>query len=166
MNDEKQRRDEYLRQLAAMHDGRLTPEMVVLDAKRPESPLHGEFQWDTAKAAEQHWLDTARALIRAVRIEVVTSEDRIAAPYFVRDPGAGEDQGYLTTASLRNDPELCRASLRLEVGRVVGHLRRAEDLARYFDLHDETGKLRRRAERLAKQIERRQPTPPPTAPQA
>jgi hypothetical protein len=47
-------------------DGLLRPEVVVSFAKdNPESALHAEFEWDVNKAAERHWLDTARRLIRA-----------------------------------------------------------------------------------------------------
>jgi len=34
--------------------GELTPELVVKEAKRPTSPLHGLFEWDLKKAAYRH----------------------------------------------------------------------------------------------------------------
>ena len=34
--------------------GRLTPDAVVRDAKRKDSPLHSCFEWDVKKAAAAH----------------------------------------------------------------------------------------------------------------
>lgn len=50
------------------HEEGLTPDVVVQDARRRQSPLHGAFEWDDAAAAHQHRLETARSLIRSVSI--------------------------------------------------------------------------------------------------
>jgi len=54
--------------------GTLTPNAVVEDARAGDSPLHPNFEWDDAKAAESHRLATARSLIADV---VVVYRDEI-----------------------------------------------------------------------------------------
>src|SRR5438128_4396441 len=88
-------------------EGRLTPERVVKEARKPESPLHDLFEWDTEKAAYQNWLDRAREIIRTVRVEIVTEKRVISAVAYVRDPAAEPKiQGYVSTLKLRSEGEL------------------------------------------------------------
>ena len=53
---------EALIALAELHQGRITPEMVVDAARDPNSPLHSAFTWDDAQAAHEHRLAQARVL--------------------------------------------------------------------------------------------------------
>jgi 1,4-alpha-glucan branching enzyme len=116
-------------------NGRLTPERVVHDAKRPESPLHEHFLWDVQKAAEHFWLDQARDLIRAVKVVVVINEVTVKAPYYVPDPSKnGREQGYTTLDALRDDPVSAKQSLIAECERAAGVLRRARLIALALNL--------------------------------
>lgn len=121
--------DDYLISLHRKH-GTLTAELVVEDAKRSDSPLHEMFEWDTQKAAMQHWLDVARQLIRNVRV-VINNEDRIIkAPYFVRDPSLPSDQqGYTTVDRLRTAPDMARDAVAEECSRAAAAFRRAQEVA-------------------------------------
>lgn len=57
--------------------GSLTPEALV-DASRPEdAPLHSEFEWDDAKAAEEWRKQTGRVMIGSV---VYIQEDQPKMP--------------------------------------------------------------------------------------
>lgn len=119
-------------------NGRLTPERVLDDAKRPESPLHKHFQWDDQKAAEQHRLDQARDLIRTVKITVVVNEVRIKAPYYIPDPSKnGREQGYTNISTLRDDPASARQALILECERAAATLKRARLIAMALSLEDQ-----------------------------
>jgi hypothetical protein len=121
--------NDYLIQLHKQH-GTLTPDIVVEDAKRPDSPLHDQFDWDVQKAAEEHWREVARQLIRNVRV-VITNESRtIRAPYFVRDPECGvREQGYTSVVRVRDDAEIAREVVLAECGRVYAALIRAQSVA-------------------------------------
>ena len=61
--------------IAACRDksGRIAPNIVVDAARDPASPLHDEFEWDVAKAAERDWIRTACELIRSVKFIVVST---------------------------------------------------------------------------------------------
>lgn len=121
-------------------DGRLTPEMVVEDARRKDSPLHDLFEWDKSKAAMMTWLHQARVVIGAVRIAVTTTTSTVKAPVYVHDPDA-DGQGYRSVVSLRKDPEKALESLRYTLEIACGHLRRALDLAEQFGLQGEIDAL-------------------------
>lgn len=56
----------HIEMLRKEQHGELTPEDILKDARNPNSPLHSFFEWDDGLAAEQHRLQQARGLIRAV----------------------------------------------------------------------------------------------------
>ena len=125
----KQSIQEHLIALHQQH-GTLTPELVVEDAKRRDSPLHELFEWDTAKAALAHWHDVARQLIRNVRVTVVNEGRVLKAPYFVRDPALPhQQQGYTTVEKLRNEADLARDAVAEECTRAASAFRRAYQVA-------------------------------------
>ncbi len=65
---------------AADSDGVLYPKNVVQWAREnPESTLHGELEWDDAKAAEEYRTDQARAIIRVVVVQSKETPDMIRA---------------------------------------------------------------------------------------
>lgn len=77
--------------IAAAHANRLRPQHVVDAARAPRHPLHKHFEWNVDKAAQAHWLDTARSLCRAVVLvnpsEPVSSpRHRMPAWLSVKDP--------------------------------------------------------------------------------
>jgi hypothetical protein len=118
-----------LQQLEATH-GRLTPAVVVDDARLEDSPLHAYFDWDVDRSAMRYWLHRARVLIHSVRVEVTTERITVKAPYYVRDASlSAKEQGYVSVASLQKDPVSARASLREEFARVESALARARSIA-------------------------------------
>lgn len=77
--------------IAAAHANRLRPQHVVDAARAPRHPLHKHFEWDVDKAAQAHWLDTARSLCRAVVLvnpsePVESPRHRMPAWLSVKDP--------------------------------------------------------------------------------
>ena len=47
---------------------KLTPRVVVDEARDPEHPLHSRFEWDDSIAGEAYRIQQARELIRSVRV--------------------------------------------------------------------------------------------------
>jgi hypothetical protein len=110
--------------------GVLTPSAIVSEARKPESPLHGLFSWNTEEAAERYWLMQARRIIARVRVHIQTSTVQITAPAYVRDPEAiPKQQGYRRVDALRADEELAREALNGELKRVAESLNRAQRMA-------------------------------------
>jgi hypothetical protein len=68
---------EHIEMLRKKCKGELTPEDILADAKHDNSPLHSFFEWDDSAAAQQHRLQQARGLIRAV-VAVYVQEDKPA----------------------------------------------------------------------------------------
>lgn len=60
-----------LQTIALEHDGFLNPDDVVSRARDPKSPLHDQFTWDDAAAAEDWRRAQACALIRRVKLHIV-----------------------------------------------------------------------------------------------
>ena len=131
-----------LQELSEQNDGRITPDLVVKDAKKKTSPMHGEFDWNVQKAANAHWLHQARQLISSVRV-VITNETRtISTVRYVRDPSVpAKTQGYIAIAELKSDHELARESLLYEFGRAATALKRARDLAAALDMMEDVDEI-------------------------
>lgn len=82
--------------LSEKHGGKISPEIVLADAKRKSSPLHGFFCWDNTRAAEQYRLIQASCLIRRVKVtfhETETKSVRVRAFVSVVDQDAVEEAG-------------------------------------------------------------------------
>lgn len=118
-----------LEKLAAMGGGRLTPDAVLQDARSPKSPLHDQFTWDDSEAATQWRLQQARELIRSVRVEVTTETRTVSTVRYVRDPTAGESQGYVEVAKLRDNRALAAEALAAEIRAANALVTRARSLA-------------------------------------
>jgi hypothetical protein len=122
--------------------GRQTAEAILADAKRLESPLHELYDWDVQTAAEAHWLDRTRALIRMVKIVVHTETHTYRIPRYVKDPELpAREQGYTSLEHLRVDATLSRRALATELERVTSSLRRARNIALGLDLEEEVDRL-------------------------
>jgi 1,4-alpha-glucan branching enzyme len=122
--------------------GSLEPADVVEEAKNPSSVLHSLFEWNDAKAAERDRLNTARMLIRRVRIIVHTTVYTVKTPYYVRDPDLPSKQaGYRTTASLVSDKDRARAVLRRELEQAQALFDRSRRVAAALGLESEFEQL-------------------------
>lgn len=130
-----------LEELAAANRGRLTPALVIEDAKNPKSPLHGQFTWNTSKAAYERWVEQARELIRSVRVEVRTTTHFIMAPRYVHDPQSGNGQGYAELTALRSTKTIAREALQYELDRALAALERAQEVATALGLHGEIARF-------------------------
>lgn len=137
-SDQREAIRQRLAELELNGGGRLTPAAVVEDAKDPASPLHDCFQWDDEKAAHAHRLDQARSLITSIRIVQKTDRTAVRAVFYVRDPSASDDeQGYVSTTTLRSYADSARAAIVAEFSRVADMLRRAREIAKALECEDE-----------------------------
>jgi hypothetical protein len=88
--------------------GKTSPEAVVEFAKdNPKSALHGKFNWNVKEAAYQHWLDTARGIIRVyvTVLSVTTKSSRafvsVSVPeYTSLSTERGSGGGYRKTVDV------------------------------------------------------------------
>jgi hypothetical protein len=123
---------------ALERDGRLTPDDVVADAVNPDSPLHGEFEWDDSEAANRYRIVQARQLIRSVVHSFETNAITITSVAYVRDPDAGHgEQGYVPVATLKTDKDRARDVLANEAERAAAHLQRVRDLSAALEMEQE-----------------------------
>lgn len=120
-----------LKELEEKH-GRLTPDLVVKDARDPKSPLHKNagFQWDLKRAALAHWIDHAREIIATIRIEIKTTTHSYSTVAYTRDPRVPpNEQGYISIAKAIKDKKLSRDIIDLEIKQCLARLERVRELA-------------------------------------
>jgi hypothetical protein len=94
--------------------GRVTPRMVVDDARPADSPLHQCFEWDDTRAAELHRESQARYVLRSIRVvsdEGTDTEQPRTMHAFVsvtETVGTDEQRAYVPIARVLNESDLSR----------------------------------------------------------
>lgn len=113
-----------LRQLE--RKGVLTPQVVLDDARKPDSVLHPLIEWDTERAALAWQLAQAQAVIRSVRVLITVEETEVTAVRYVPDPAPPPGR-YRNMDSMNQSQRLL--AVEQEVNRAAGHMRRAVSVA-------------------------------------
>lgn len=127
-----------INQIAQDNGGRITPDLVVADAQNPDSPLHRLFEWDTEKAAHQHWLKTARSIIRQVKIQVTVDSKQVNVVAYVRDPKQKPDeQGYVSLLQAASDEDERLGVIAYELGRAEAALQRVLSIGEALQAGDQ-----------------------------
>lgn len=127
---------------ALEHQGIITPDAVLEDARNEDSPLHKYFEWDDTVAANAYRKDQARELIRSVRLVLTENKFQISSIAYVRNPDAeADEQGYTSVVELRSDKEKARRALTAELQRAENALQRAYDVAGALGLAKEVNAL-------------------------
>lgn len=107
-------------------NGYLTAEMVREAARDEESPAHHiVFNLPPSEAAERHYLNNARQLIRSVKVSYAPSRSKkpVTVRFFQSIPVDGEESyRYVSTADLADRPD----ELKLARNEAVRRLREAE----------------------------------------
>lgn len=126
-----------LERLDSLRGGKITADEVVAAARKADSPLHNEFEWDDKKAGHQYRLDQARALIRTIRVEHRVEERIVKAVVYVRDPDVEpNEQGYVRLATLVGDQERQRRLVRQELERISGSMKRLAEIKEVLQFRD------------------------------
>ena len=87
---------ERLDYLASKNRGRVTPDMVLREAKLKSSVFHNYFEWDDTEAAEQYRVQQARNLINHI-VEVVVIEGKPSKQRsFFSIKNGGDRKAYVT----------------------------------------------------------------------
>lgn len=126
--------------------GRLTPEEVVLDAKKERSVLHSYFEWDDAKAAHKHRLHQAGYLIRSITVEVEAPEPN-EEPRSIRafvPISADDERSYVPTIKALSDEDMRKqvlAQAHSELGAVARKYRELKELSDVVGAIDRVGEI-------------------------
>lgn len=113
-------------ELAKANGGVLHHDKVIEHARDPTSPLHEYFEWDQEKGHYANLVAQARALIRAVKIEVTIHEHTLSAPKYVKDPRQENNAGYVPVLSIKKDEDAAREVFLMELTRAQAMLKRAQ----------------------------------------
>ena len=131
-----------LSELAESNGGRLTPDIVVEDARQKSSPLHNYFEWNTKQAAYHYWRAQARQLIKSVKIEIRTETRKIRVVAYVHDPDCSEkEQGYISIMQLKSETDKARDAIVSEFSRAAAALERAHNIAAVLDMADDVSEV-------------------------
>lgn len=132
-----------LRRMSRENGGRVTAQQVFDAAQADkDSPLRHIFEWDKNKAFAAHNLDRARRFIASVKVNITTETKVVTAVAYVRDPERESDeQGYVSVDRVKTEDDLQREVLLREFDRIASLLKRARNLADYFDATEQVDAL-------------------------
>lgn len=142
-----QRIGEALAAIAADAGGELRPQTVWQRARADKNnPLHAHFEWDVQKAAEAHWTDQARTIIRCVR--VLDEETEQTEPAFLSVSARG-GVSYRSLGDVKSSTDLQLAVLKSAERDLDAFERRYRDLSEVCDLvRAARSKVRKRREKM------------------
>jgi hypothetical protein len=94
--------------IAEDNKGLISPVHVWKAAQNPEHPLHKHYEWDIKKAAEIHWKDTSRRILRVIRVS--SDEEPKATRAFI-SISTKKGTAYRTVQDVRTNIDLQAAAL-------------------------------------------------------
>ena|SRR5215831_13921218 len=143
----------------ANENGHIEPADVIADARDRNSPLHELFDWDAASAANKHWLDTARSVIRSVSYTQIQGPRTICAPAYVSQPSRKRgEKTYTSLAVARDSPSEARAIIVAETNRIASAIGRALNIAAVLNLQAQFEQLLTDVIELRREAERSPPS--------
>jgi hypothetical protein len=99
----------FIEKLEEKH-GKITPELLVKEGRRPGSPVYRYFTRGLEQAAAKRWLDEARMIIRSVYIYIEQpDEDPVPVRKYIHiEPTESRPQatGYMDVVDVCADDEL------------------------------------------------------------
>jgi hypothetical protein len=119
----------------------LQPDAVVKEALAKKDPVWGlpDYFWDDKRCAAEHRVYLVRDMIASVEYDLESSEQIIAAPYYVHKPG--NKQGYEMLGEVKSDENRSLDVLRQEFGQVIRLLERALAVADVIGMKKQTLRL-------------------------
>jgi len=125
----KEKRD-FIQSLAD-ENGHIEPSTVIAAARPPGSVIHDDFEWDLERAALNDWTETARRLIRFVKLQVIIERETVVAPLYVSDPvRPSKSKRFVDLTVAAQQTDIAQQILMDELDRIVAQIRRAQEIAK------------------------------------
>ncbi len=124
---------------------KLTPAVVLKEARNPDHPLHSRFEWDDSVAAERYRLEQARNLISLVRVSYTDSagETKSVRQYQAVRASDANQYEYEPVEEVLADPfkrKLVMQDMQRQVEELVA---RYEHLTEFWDVLRKTVRRKR-----------------------
>jgi hypothetical protein len=127
---------EHVEALRTVHGGFLSAEDVVADAGARGSPMHGEFEWNDARAGHQHRLTQVRDLLRSITVEVLPNginNPVITRAFIAVEPDESRGR-YTSVEVVMSDPTLRAQALAQAKRELAALSRKYSDLPEPADI--------------------------------
>lgn len=134
---------EELNRIKDTNEGRITPILVLEEARNEDSPIHPCFEWSDTKAADLFRLHQAREIISSIRIVEGSGdkrEERIAFISVIDKEG----QAYQPREVVAVTPQLQSSALALALRHLEGLQKRYSDIQELSGVWEEMRRVRER----------------------
>lgn len=135
-----QKAGETLERLRRRHNSRLTPEIVVEEARNLDSPIHAAFEWDDTVAAAQYRIEQAGHLIRCIAVDISRSNLETKAVRAFVNVERDSDRSYTSTVHAMSDRDLRKQVIERAYAELEAWRKRyaeLSELARLFEAIDQ-----------------------------
>lgn len=96
---------EAVERLASRHGGVVPKEVFWREAQKKNHPAHGLFEWNVQKAAEAHWNDQARKILRTLVVVVKEQEAPAYVKVEITDADGRSHEGFMRTDKAMGAPD-------------------------------------------------------------
>lgn len=117
--------------------GKLTAKNLLDESRPTEAPLHGEFEWDDVKAAEEFRLQQARHIINCLLIEDDSQQETVRA-FFTLADSAPE---YRSIRTIMADETQSEALLQVAMQELQAFERKYTQISKFKALFAEIDRL-------------------------
>lgn len=141
-------------------ENRLTPDEVISEGQKPDSPLHSEFTWDVAEAARITWVNQARALISSFTVTRIVNHREYNVQEFVEHPTKPErEQGYVSIDKIKSNRMMAREFIERELTMASAYVSRTRDYATILGLTDRVDSVTRDLDELRNDVHKAEDHP-------
>jgi hypothetical protein len=128
-----QKLGEAIVKIAKRNNGKAEPDQLWRDAKgNPKHPAYHLYEWDVEKAAEAHWTETSRRIIRSI-VPLDDDGEQMNVPAFVSIK-ADDGVGYRHYAEVMESASLQAAVLAQAERDLLAFQQRYRRFKQLFDL--------------------------------
>lgn len=120
-------------------EGKLNAEQLVEVSRPADAPLHDEFEWDDAKAAEEWRKQTGRVMIASITF--VMEETRQQEPYRAFYHLVREEKEYTPIEVIMKDSQKTEQLLKVALSELIAFQKKYSGIKEFEAIYREIGRL-------------------------
>ena len=127
-------------------EGVATPEAIIEDARKKNSPLHRYYEWDVDVAFEQYLLDRTRQIVTAIRYTVHYNQQTVKVRGFENIVTREGVRGYKSVESIKSDDFYRKQTIEEALATIARFEQKYRDLMEFFGLASRLSTIRNKIE--------------------
>ena len=127
-------------------DGIATPEAIIEDARKKNSPIHRFYEWDKDIAFEQYLLDRTRHIVKSIQYAVHYNQQVVAVRAFEHVTSPGGVRGYKAIEEVKCDEFYKRQVVEEALATIRRFEQKYNEMLEFFGLSSRVSTIRKKIE--------------------